>query len=270
MSLKEIGEKLDSLRINDLSLLSVVSAIGLYLLCLIAIKIAMAAVRRVLKRSSVDEAVKGFIAKVVRAALWAVAIIMIASQLGVDTASLVALVSLAGLALSLSLQGVLGNIFSGMTILGARPFTAGDFVELAEVSGFVKKVGLFYTTLTMADNKTVHIPNGQVTSSLITNFTEQGSRRVDLSFGIEYEAEADNVKAALLKAASGDDRILSDPAPFAGILSYNDSTVEYVLRVWVKTEDYWDVYFYLNEAAAKALAERGVSMSYPHMRVHME
>ena len=178
MSLKEISEKLDSLRINDLSLLSIISVRVLYLLCLIAIKVIMAAVRRVLKRSSVDEAVKGFIAKAVRAALWVVAIIMIASQLGVDTASLVALVSLAGLALSLSLQGVLGNIFSGITILGARPFTSGDFVELAEVSGFVKKVGLFYTTLTMADNRTVHIPNGQVTSSLITNFTEQGRRRV--------------------------------------------------------------------------------------------
>lgn len=270
-TVEEVTNNLKDIKLGSLDLHTLISAVLLFLACFLTVKILMAAVKRILGRSRLDAAAKGYIIKAVNFSLWVLALIMVASKLGVDTASLVAVVSLAGLALSLSLQSILGNIFSGITILGSRPFAAGDYVELAGVVGTVQNVGLFYTTLTMIDNKTVHIPNSQVTDSMITNYTEQGTRRLDLSFGIEYEASPGEVKAALLDAAGSDERVLSEPAPpFAGIQEYKDSTVEYVLQVWVSSTDYLAVKFYLNEAVAENLAKHGVSMSYPHMRVHIE
>jgi len=270
-TVEEVTKTLKDIKLGSLDLHTLISAALLFLVCFLTVKILMAAVKRILGRSKLDAAAKGYIIKAVNFSLWVLVIIMVASTLGVDTASLVAVVSLAGLALSLSLQSILGNIFSGITILGSRPFAAGDYVELAGVVGTVRNVGLFYTTLTMIDNKTVHIPNSQVTDSLITNYTEQGTRRLDLSFGIEYEAGPEEVKAALLEAANSDERVLSEPVPpFAGIQEYKDSTVEYILQVWVSSADYLAVKFYLNEAVAESLAKRGVSMSYPHMRVHIE
>ncbi len=270
-TVEEVTKTLKDIKLGSLDLHALISAALLFLVCFLTVKILMAAVKRILGRSKLDAAAKGYIVKAVNFSLWVLALIMVASKLGVDTASLVAVVSLAGLALSLSLQSILGNIFSGITILGSRPFAAGDYVELAGVVGTVRNVGLFYTTLTMIDNKAVHIPNSQVTDSLITNYTEQGTRRLDLSFGIEYEADPGQVKAALLEAAARDGRILTEPVPpFAGIQEYKDSTVDYVLQVWVGSGDYLAVKFYLNEAVAESLARHGVSMSYPHMRVHIE
>lgn len=271
MTYQELIAALESVRLGSLTLLSLISVILLFLICLLVIKLVMTMVRKLLERSKADNAIKGFLAKAVNVVLWAIAIIIIADGLGIDTASLVAVVGVAGLALSLSLQGVLGNIFSGMTILAARPFSAGDFVDMDGVSGTIVNVGLFYTTLNTVDNKTIHVPNSQVTGSLITNCTEQDCRRVDLSFGVSYEARAEDVKAALIDAAMRDGRVLSKPAePFAGILSYKDSTVEYALRAWVNSDDYWDAYFALNEAVAKAFREKSISMSYPHVNVHMD
>lgn len=270
-TVEEVTNNLKEIKLGSIDLHALISAALLFLVCFLTVKILMAAINRILGRSKLDAAAKGYIIKAVNFSLWVLVIIMVASKLGVDTASLVAVVSLAGLALSLSLQSILGNIFSGITILGSRPFAAGDYVELAGVVGTVKNVGLFYTTLTMIDNKTVHIPNSQVTDSLITNYTEQGTRRLDLTYGIDYEADPGQVKAAMLEAAEKDGRVLSEPVPpFAGIQEYKDSTVEYVLQVWVSSADYLAVKFYLNEAVAEELAKHGVSMSYPHMRVHIE
>lgn len=270
MSFENIKESLEALSIGKLSLLSIISVVLLFLTCFIVIKILMAVLKKLMGRTRLDPAIKSFVQSGIKALLWIVAIIIIAGKLGVETASLVAILGVAGLALSLSIQGVLSNLFSGFTILGTRPFAAGDYVELDGTGGTVNKVGLFYTTLSTIDNKMVHIPNSQVTDAKIVNYNEQENRRVDLSFCVSYDAVAADVKKALLEAAGDDRRIISEPAaPFTGLMSYKDSSVEYILRVWVKSKDYWDVYFRLNESVREYLEKYGIEMSYPHMNIHM-
>ena len=270
MGFEKIKESLESLSIGSLSLLSIISVVLLFLICVIVIRILMKVVKKLLDRTHLDQAIKSFVNSGAKALLWIVAIIIIAGKLGVDTASLVAMLGVAGLALSLSIQGVLSNLFSGFTILSTRPFSADDYVELDGTAGTVKNVGLFYTTLSTVDNKMIHIPNGQVPGTKIINFTEQDKRRLDLSFTVSYDAGAEDVKKALLEAANADPRVISDPAaPFAGLLAYKDSNIEYVLRAWVSSADYWDVYFALNENVRKYLDKYGIAMSYPHMNVHL-
>ena len=193
-----------------------------------------------------------------------------ASALGINTSSLVALVSVVGLALSLSVQNILTNLFSGLTLLVTKPFAAGDFVEAAGKSGVIKTVGLFYTQLSTVDNVDISIPNGDVTASSISNYSREGIRRVDRTYTVSYDAPTETVKAAVLEAVSRDERILLEPAPFVRLLSYKDSTIEYVVRVWCKNADYWDVLFNLNENVRETFAAHGVEFSYEHLNVHID
>ena len=192
-----------------------------------------------------------------------------ANALGINTTSLVALVIVAGVALSLSVQNVLANLFSGITLLIAKPFTAGEFVEVAGKTGTVKAVGLFYTSLDTLDNVAVSIPNSDVTGSCINNYSREPLRRVDRVFAVSYENSTEEVKAAINAAIAKDERVLSDPAPFVRLLDYKGSTIEYVVRVWVKNADYWGVYFDLNENVREIFNERGVKFSYDHVNVHI-
>ena len=192
-----------------------------------------------------------------------------ANALGINTTSLVALVSVAGLALSLSVQNVMSNLFSGITLLIAKPFASGDFVEVAGKTGIIKAVGLFYTQLDTLDNVAISIPNGDVTAGSVINYSHEPLRRVDRTFTASYESSTEDVKAAIEAAIAKDERILSDPAPFVRLLEYKGSTVEYVVRVWCKNADYWDVYFNLNENVRESFAEKGVKFSYEHVNVHI-
>ena len=182
---------------------------------------------------------------------------------------MVALISIAGLALSLSVQNILANLFSGLTLLITKPFKAGDYVEVAGKAGLVKTVGLFYTQLNTLDNVTVSIPNSDITGSSVNNYSAEPLRRVDLTFNTSYETGTEEVKQAILAAVEKDERILKDPAPFVRLLAFKESTVEYVTRVWCKGADYWDVYFNLNENVRESFAEKGVKLSYPRVNVHM-
>lgn len=248
----------------------IVSAILVFIICVIAIKIIMKAVEKLLSRSKkLDGILQGFIKTAIRIALWALAIVIIAGALGIPTASLVAVLSIAGLALSLSVQNILANLFSGITLLITKPFAAGDLVDVAGNNGVVKTVGLFYTVLDTLDNKVVSIPNGDVTGASITNYSRNPLRRVDLTFNTSYDAPTEAVKAAILEAAQADSKIKADPAPFIVIGQYKESTVEYIVRVWCDNADYWDVYFGMNERVREVFAAKGVPMSYPHVNVHM-
>ena len=198
-----------------------------------------------------------------------IALIIVANALGINTSSLVALVSVVGLALSLSVQNILSNLFTGLTLLITKPFAAGDFVEVAGKTGLVKTVGLFYTQLDTLDNVAVSIPNADVTASSVSNYSREELRRVDRTFTTSYDCSTDEVKAAIADAIAKDARILTDPAPFVRLLDYKGSTVEYVVRVWCKGPDYWDVYFALNENVRESFAARGVKFSYEHVNVHI-
>ena len=248
------------------TLLNVAITFGVSLL---VIFIVLKIIDHLQKLSSMDATLKSFIRSTVKAALWIIAIGAILAQLGVDTKNFAAIVSIVGLALSLSLQGTLSNLFSGMTILTTKPFTAGDYVMIGDADGLIKQVELFYTTMVTFDKRTIFIPNSQVTDAKIMNYSRERERRVQIDLGLDYSTPVELAKETLIGVAKVDERIFADPAPVVVILAYEDSAVRYSLRAWVKTEDYWDVFFALNERVNKALREKGISITYNHLNVHI-
>ncbi len=262
-------ESLSAIKIGSLSLGSVLNAIVVFVICLFVIKALKKAILRMLDKSHLDSTLKSFVGSAVSVALWAIAIIIIADSLGIPVTSLIAVLSVAGLALSLAIQGLLNNLFSGVTILLTRPFELGNFVDVGGNSGTVQKIGLFYTVINTVDNKVIHVPNGDITSAKVINYSSEPLRRVDLAITASYDCATEDVRTALLDAAAKTEKALSDPAPFAAINVYNASNIEYTFRVWCKGADYWDVYFGLNENVRASFAEHGISMTYDHINVHV-
>ena len=267
---QSVFETLSQFKIGNISLSSILAAILTFVICLIVIKIITGVANRLLGKSKkLDATLRGFVTSAIKAVLWVIAAIIVANALGINTSSLVALVSVVGLALSLSVQNILSNLFSGLTLLITKPFSAGDFVEVGGKTGLVKTIGLFYTQLDTLDNIAVSIPNSDVTAAAVNNYSREELRRVDRTFTTSYECPTEEVKAAIMDAVAKDERILSDPAPFVRLLEYKGSTVEYVVRVWCRNADYWDVYFGLNENVRESFAEKGVKFSYEHVNVHI-
>ena len=267
---KSFFETISAFKIGDISVSSLLSAILTLVICFIIIKIITGLVSKALSKSKkLDGTLRGFVTSAIKALLWVIAAIIVANALGINTSSLVALVSVVGLALSLSVQNILSNLFSGLTLLITKPFAAGDFVEVGGKTGLVKTVGLFYTQLDTLDNVAVSLPNGDVTASSVYNYTREPRRRVDMYFSAAYDEPTEKVKAAIMDAIQQDARILSDPAPFVRLFEYKGSAISYVVRVWCKGTDYWSVYFDLNENVRESFAAHGVKFSYEHVNVHI-
>ena len=263
-------KSLSDIKIGTMPLSALLGALLTFFICLVVISIILKLVSRSLNGAKkMGRTMKNFLLSAVRIALWIIAIIIIAGELGIPTASLVALLSVAGLALSLSVQGLLGNLFSGLTLLMTHPFADGHFVEVAGKTGTVRSIGLLYTTINTLDNVLVSIPNSDVVGSSINNYSAEPLRRVDMLFSASYGEPTEKVKNAIMEVVRADGRILDDPAPFVALNAYKDSVVEYVVRVWVKNADYWDVHFALNERVRESFARNGVAMSYAHMNVHL-
>lgn len=258
-----------ALDIGGFSLGNILAAALIFLVCLAVIKLAVRLTRRALDKSKLDAPVKRAIVNFERVVLWVTALLMIMGKLNISTASLVALVSVAGLALSLSLQNTLSNVFAGITLLVTRPFKPGDFVEAGTTSGTVTRMGLFYVTLLTYDNKEIHVPNSDIAASRLTNYTAEPTRRVDLNFGLEYGCEAEAVRAALLAAAKEDARVLPEPEPVVVVSAYLSSSVQYTLRCWALTADYWAVYYALNESARRHLEAAGLSLAFDRLDVRI-
>ena len=269
MNIMEIFNSMKDISVGSLSLSTLLSAVLVLLVCCIAIRIVMSLLTRAMARTRLDGAIKNLICTVARILLWALAIIITAESLGIPTTSLVAVLSVAGLALSLSVQNIMTNLFSGILLLITRPFGVGDFVAIGDNTGTVKNVGLFYTSIDTVDNKAISIPNGDVASGSVTNFSREETRRVDMTFSASYDSPIETVRAAILDAASQDERILSDPAPFVAVSSYGSHNIEYVVRVWCATADYWDVYFGMNERVRECFEKHGAEMSYNHVNIHV-
>lgn len=262
-------EKLLDTEIGGFSLGNLLAAIVIFLVSLIIIKLLMKAIKKALERSKLERAIRSFILSCSRVLLWVLVALIIADKLSIPSASLVAVLSVAGLAFSLSLQNTLSNVFAGFTLLMTRPFASGDFVELGTTTGTVISSGLFYVTLVTADHKEIHIPNSDAAASRITNYSAEPSRRVDLAFGLEYSCPAGAVREALLCAARADSRVLTDPAPEVVVSAYQASSVEYSLRVWANNADYWGVYFALNESCRTELEKNGLSMAFDRLDVRI-
>lgn len=233
---------------------------------------AMRIIRRILKttleKSKLEKAAHSLITSLASAAMYVLLGLIVASSLGIDVTSIVALASVLTLALSLALQNMVSNILGGFTILYTHPFHSGDYVEIAGQGGIVKEINMTYTMLATADNKLISIPNSAVVAAQIVNYSAAETRRVEVLVSASYDAPTQNVLDALIQAGTVD-RVLLDPAPRAVITAYGDSAISYSLRLWVKTPDYWDVYFQVNQRVKDVFDEQGIEMTYPHLNVHI-
>lgn len=226
-------------------------------------------IKKLMTKNSMDEALVGFIGSLAYWALLIMVVIAALGKLGIQTGSFIAIVGAAGLAVGLALQGSLSNFAAGVLILIFRPFKIGDFVEVAGEAGVVKKIQIFTTELSTGDNKQVIIPNSGVTGGNITNYSTHDTRRVDLTMGIGYEDDIDRARNAILDEINKDDRILKDPAPTVAVVELADSSVNFVVRPWVNSANYWPVYFGLTEAMKKRFDAEGISIPFPQQDVHM-
>lgn len=236
---------------------------------ILVVRLLMKGITTALKKTKLEKTAYGLIRSVLRIVLYALLALIIASRLGIDVTGVVALASVLTLAVSLSVQTAMTNLVGGFTLLYNKPFVAGDYVEVAGQSGSVKEVGLTYTKLTTPDNKVISIPNSAVVSAEIVNYSVAGTRRVDIEVSAAYTAPVERVLEALREAGTVE-KVFAEPAPFAAVLSYDDSAIRYALRVWCKGEDYWDVLFNVNENVKKVFDEKGIAMTYPHLNVHLD
>ncbi len=225
-------------------------------------------VRAILVKAKVDDILADFVSAIVKGALLLVVIIAALDQLGVDTTSLVALIGAAGLAVGLALQNSLQNFAAGVMLLVFRPFKAGDFIEAAGVAGVVEGISIFSTTLKTKDNKEMIIPNGSIYGGIITNFSAKDTRRIDMVVGIGYDDDIRRAKEILLEVLKSDERILTDPAPAVAVSELADSSVNLVVRPWVKSDDYFNVMFDCYERIKLTFDEKGISIPYPQMDIH--
>lgn len=270
LDVNAISKELSKISIGSLALDKLLSGVFALVVCLLCIWLLTKLTDKALANSKrLDGALRGFIRSVVKAAMWIITGIIVADSLGIPTTSLVALVSIAGLALSLSIQNIMSNLFSGVTLLMAKPFTAGDFVDIGGKAGTIKIVGMFYTVMDTGDNSVISIPNGDVTSSSVINYSKEPMRRVDMRFEASYDAPTAEVKAAIMDAIAADERISAEPAPFIALSAYKSSSIEYLVRIWCQNSDYWSVHYGMNERVRECFAAHGVEMSYEHMNVHI-
>ena len=236
---------------------------------MLAIKLAMKIINKFLQASKMEKAAHSLIRTLAKVVMLILLALTVVSSLGIDITGIIALTSVITLAVSLALQNALANVIGGFTLLYTHPFGSGDFVEIAGQSGTVSEVGIAYTKLVTPDNKLISIPNSAVVAAQIVNFSCTGTRRVDIAISASYDAPVDKVEQVLQEAADVP-FVLADPAPFTAVTSYGDHAINYVVRVWAKTDDYWTV----NNAIVKNIKmkfdENGIEMTYPHLHVHLD
>ena len=224
---------------------------------------------RLMSKKDIDPTIISFVKSLTYIALLVFVVLAALGQLGIQTTSFIAVIGAAGLAIGLALQGSLSNFAAGFLMIIFRPFKVGDYIEGAGVAGTVEAIQIFTTQLKTPDNKTVIIPNAKMTGDNITNYTMKGTRRVDMVFGIGYGDDIDKAKNILNDLVAQEDRILDDPPVKIAVVELADSSVNFVVRPWVKSDDYWDVYFEFTENVKKRFDAEGVSIPFPQQDVHM-
>jgi small conductance mechanosensitive channel len=226
-------------------------------------------IQHMLKRGKVDETLVSFVASLCYVGIMAFVIIAALGKLGIHTASFVAILGAAGLAIGLALQGSLANFAAGFLMIIFKPFKIGDYIEGGGVAGVVEEIGIFTTELKSPDNKKIIVPNAKMTSDKIVNYTVKEIRRVDIVAGVSYGDDLDKVKKVLSEILAKDDRILKDPPPTIGVLELAESSVNFAVRSWVKTSDYWDVFFATQENIKKQFDAEGICIPFPQQDVHL-
>ncbi len=247
----------------------VLTAAVVAVVCVIVVKLLLKLLDRALRKVELEPALKKLIRGGLKAVLWFVTIIVVMGCLDIPVTSLVAVLSVAGLALSLALQNFLSNVAGGMQLLASKPFKVGDFVEAGGCSGTVQEIGMFYTKLNSVDNKLIQLPNSAIVSANIINYSAEAIRRVELKISASYDTPVDRVKETLARLLAEHPLTLSDPEPLIRVNGYGDNAIEYIVRVSCANEDYWTVRYDLLDALKPAFDQAGIEMTYPHMNVHM-
>jgi len=224
---------------------------------------------KMMGKSNVDATLIKFFGSLVYFALLAFVVLAALAQVGIQTTSFIAVIGAAGLAVGLALQGSLANFAAGVLMLIFRPFKVGDYIEGAGVGGIVEEIHIFNTLLGTLDNKAIIVPNAKLTGDNITNYTMKEKRRVDLVFGVSYGEEIEKVKRVIAGVLESDARILKDPSPTVAVLGIEGGSVTFAVRPWVRTEDYWDVYFNTNENMKKQFDAEGIQIPVPRRDVHL-
>ncbi len=233
-------------------------------------RLLMKLVKKLLTKTRMDEILINFIVSISNSILLLFIIIAALDQLGVDTTSLIALLGAAGLAVGLALQNSLQNFAAGVMLIIFRPFKNGDFIEAGGTSGVVESISIFSTIMRTGDNREVVVPNGSIYNGTITNFSARETRRIDMVFGIGYDDDIKKAKEILRDILASDERVLKEPEPLVAVAELADSSVNFNVRPWVSSGDYWAVRFDLTERIKLAFDEQGISIPYPQMDVHLD
>ncbi|MGB0662441.1 MAG: mechanosensitive ion channel family protein [Pontibacterium sp.] len=244
-------------------------AIAIFFVGRFVAKQLVSILERIMRRMKVDDMLVAFVGSIANALLLLVVIVASLDHLGVDTTSLIAIVGAAGLAVGLALQDSLKNFAAGVLLIIFRPFREGDFVEAGGVAGVAEHISIFNTIMRTGDNREVIVPNGKIYSDVITNFSRRETRRVDLVFGIGYGDDLKKAKAVLQDIVEKDERVLKEPAPVVAVSALADSSVNFIVRPWTKTSDYWPVYWSITEQVKLRFDEEGISIPFPQMDVHL-
>ncbi|MDR3272341.1 MAG: mechanosensitive ion channel [Flavobacteriaceae bacterium] len=284
-SLKIETQKLESFLIPDRleleklssKFLEIVSTLGLKIItCIIVYYVGRFIIswlekilKRILERKNIDHSAKTFLNSLVDIALKVMLFFPIIGILGIETTSFAALIASAGLAVGMAMKDNLGNFAGGVMILFNKPIKIGDYIFAQGQEGRVTAIGILYTLMTTLDNKTIFIPNGPLSTGNIVNFSTQGTRRVDITVGVAYGTSSSRVKEILNEIIKADPKILQDPEPLVALTKLNDNSVDFIIRTWAKSEDYWTVYFGLNEKIYETFNEKNVDIPFPQITVHM-
>jgi small conductance mechanosensitive channel len=249
--------------------LNLLAAIVIFYVGRTVARVLTRGVRKLMEAQSIDPILISFVTSLTQWALMAFVIIAAITKLGVQTASLVALIGAAGLAVGLALQGSLANFAAGVLIVLFRPYKVGDWIEAASVSGTVSHVQVLTTILITADNKQIIIPNAQIMNSIITNYNANDTRRIDMEVGVSYADDIDKVRRTINALVNADSRILQEPACQIVVSGLGESSVDFAIRPWVNSKDYWAVRFALTEAIKKRFDDEGISIPFPQRDVHL-
>ena len=265
-TLSDLGVKVN---LGVLTLDKVVHVLLLILVGVVVIRVVLKLLDRVLARSKSLKSLSRYIHSVAKISMAFILVLMVAEDVGIHTTSLVAMLSVAGLAVSLALQNTLSNVAGGIMLLVTTPFQVGDYVEADGVSGTVHAIDLSYTAILTIDGKEIFVPNSQLSGTKIVNYTVLGRRRVDLNFTASYDAPTATVKQAIGEVLEDIPQIITDPAPEIHLSDYQASSIQYVVRAWTTAADYWTVYYAIQEGVREAFDRHGVEMTYDHLNVHI-
>ena len=248
---------------------AIIKAVIVFVVGRMIINLLNKVVKNILIKRNFDPSVKSFVSSLVNVTLTILVIISIVGALGVQTTSFAALLASAGVAVGMALSGNLSNFAGGLIVLLFKPYKVGDFIDYQGQSGTVREIQMFHTILKTTDNKVIYIPNGSLSSGVIVNYSNQQTRRIDWVFGVDYGTDYDHVKQVLETILAKETRILQEPdKPFIALTALADSSVNILVRVWVKSEDYWSVYFDMNKTVYEVFNKEGINFPFPQLTVH--